>query len=508
MTRLFAFGALIVAAIVFLQACGSDDENDAQVPAIMDFAPKEGLPATVVTIYGSNFNALPDQNIVRFNGVTATVTEARSTSLKVTVPTGATTGKITVQVGDQQITSFDDFTVIPPATITEFSPTGGIVGTSLTITGSNFSTAEGAVSVKINGVEETVTEVTATTIKVVVQTNTTTGKIEVRSGTQVVSTATDFTYAPVTVSTFAGAEEALSNSGYENGPASTAKFASPFGVTVDKDGTVYVADLNNSRIRKISTSMNVTTLADVTFSSIYGVVVDATGNVFVGESGNHRIRKVSPSGEVTTFAGSGAQGSVDGNGIAAQFDTPTHLAIDAGNNIYVVEKGRIRKVTPNGTVTTIAGNGTAGYADGNGEAAMFNDARGIAVDASGNLYIGDSQNHRIRKVTQAGQVTTLAGNFGGYVDGKLATASFEYPGGIAIDGGGNLYVSDEGNQVVRKITPDGVVVTLAGDGTYGFINGAGEEARFRNPSGLAVDASGNVYIADQSNNVIRKVAMP
>ena len=314
------------------------------------------------------------------------------------------------------------------------------------------------------------------------------------------------------VSTLAG----NASPGYADGTGAAAQFYFPFGVAVDGGGNVYVADANNNRIRKVTSGGIVTTLAGSTQGSAdgtgnaaqfyfpSGVAVDGSGNVYVADSANHRIRKITSGGVVTTLAG-GTQGFADGTGAAAQFSYPYYVAVDGSDNVYVADSAnhRIRKITSGGVVTTLAG-GTQGFADGTGAAAQFNTPFGVAVDGSGNIYIADQSNERIRKITSGGVVTTLAGSTQGFADGTGAAAQFDTPYGVAVDSGGNVYVADSANQRIRKIASGGVVTTLAGS-TQGFADGTGAAAQFRDPYGVAVDASGTVYVADYSNQRIRKI---
>lgn len=209
---------------------------------------------------------------------------------------------------------------------------------------------------------------------------------------------------------------------------------------------------------------------------------------------------------VSTFAGSN-QGYVDGIGIAAQFFNPSGVCTDASGNVYVAdyENNRIRKITPAGVVTTFAGSGTSGSADGTGVAAQISSPSGICIDVSGNLYVASKIAMKIRKITPAGVVTTLAGSGRqGSADGIGIAAQFNFPSGICTDASGNVYVADTWNNRIRKITPSGVVTTFAG-GTIGYANGTGTAAKFNNPSGVCVDVSGNVYVADTYNNKIRMI---
>ena len=239
-----------------------------------------------------------------------------------------------------------------------------------------------------------------------------------------------------------------------------------------------------------------------------GVAVDANGNVYVADTENNEIRKITPGGVVTTLAGSNASGSADGIGPAASFRYPSDIAVDASSNVYVADTGNneIRKITPAGIVTTLAGTTAKGSADGVGNAASFYGPYGVAVDANGNVYVADRSNHEIRKVTPGGVVTTLAGSTTmGSADGVGNAAAFAGPSGVEVDAAGNVYVADSGNFEIRKITPAGIVTTLAGSATQGTADGIGPAASFNLPWGLAVDASGNVYVADHSNNMIRKI---
>jgi len=245
--------------------------------------------------------------------------------------------------------------------------------------------------------------------------------------------------------------------------------------------------------------------------------VDSAGNVYVADAGNNTIRQVTPAGVVTTLAGrAGDYGTNDGTGSAARFDNPFGVAVDSVGNLYVADSGNntIRKVTPVGTnwvVTTLAGMpGVYGSVNGTGSAARFNDPIGLAVDTNGNVYVTDEGNNTIRKVTPTGVVTKIAGGVGaaGFVDGTGTDAEFNGPYGVAMDRAGNLYVGDANNNAIRKLTFDGTnwtVVTPAGLGTTGTNDGVGSDARFNAPRGVAVDSATNVYVADSGNDTIRKV---
>ncbi len=213
-------------------------------------------------------------------------------------------------------------------------------------------------------------------------------------------------------------------------------------------------------------------------------------------------------GVVTTLAGSGVKGSANGSGTAASFNEPWGIAVDLSGNVYVGDQGNhlVRKITPNGLVTTLAGSaGVTGATNGTGTAALFSYPRGVAVDSFGNVYVTENGNSLIRKITPDGVVTTLAGGGLGAATNKTGTAaSFTYPNGVAVDKSGKVYIADSLNCLVRQITMEGVVSTLAG-GEMGSADGIGPAASFYQPDGIAVDHSGNIYVADSFNNQIRKI---
>ena len=300
------------------------------------------------------------------------------------------------------------------------------------------------------------------------------------------------------------------------GGGASAQFNLPSGVAVDASGNVYVADQRNHLIRKItpdgvvstlagtgeSGSMNGDGITEAQFNYPTGVAVDAEGNVYVADYVNHLIRKVTLEGRVDTLASGSA---------STRFNYPTGVAVDASDNVYVADTSnhRIRKITAAGVVSTLAGTGESGSMNGDGiTEAQFNYPRGVAVDAEGNLYVTDEYNHLIRKITAAGEVSTLAGTGeSGSMNGDgITEARFNSPTGVAVDAEGNVYVADTSNHLIRKITAAGEVSTLAGTGESGSMNGDGiTEAQFNYPRGVAVDAEGNLYVADTSNHLIRKI---
>src|SRR5438477_264154 len=316
--------------------------------------------------------------------------------------------------------------------------------------------------------------------------------------------------------------------GSADGTGSAARFNYPDALTV-AGTTLYVAEAYNSTIRKVTSTGVVTTFAGTSgafgningtgsaarFNSPYGVAATTTGIIYVADSGNHEIRKITPAKAVTTFAGSattdgGGIGSSDGTGRIARFNYPNAVAV-SGATVYVGDtyNHTIRKITSNGIVTTFAGTaGIPGSADGIGNAAQFYRSFGVAADKAGNVYVADASNSTIRKITSAGVVTTLAGTAGvvGSTDGSGSAAQFYYPFAVAVDGAGNVYVADTNNYTVRKITPAGVVTTLAGfAGFHDYSDGTGSNAGFGNLFGIAADSAGNVYVADNTYSTIRKI---
>ncbi len=320
---------------------------------------------------------------------------------------------------------------------------------------------------------------------------------------------------PYTVSTFAGDDGQT----YVDGVGASARFGTTTSVAMDSTGNMYVADIYT--IRKVSPSGVVTTLAgngergfvngagaSAKFAGSLALAIDGSDNLYVADWANNAIRKISPTGVVTTLAGNGPQGFVDGAGTAARFANPSGVAVDGAGNVYVADSWNdaIRKITPGGVVSTLAG-GTHGYADGTGGAAHFSSPTGLAVDGVGNVYVADRSNYVVRKITPLGVVTTVAGKPGtaGYLDGAGSIAKFDQPNAVAVDGLGNLYVSDLNNNAVRLVASDATVTTLAG-GTIGYADGTGVAARFTNPTSPIVNAAGSILVADSRNRAIRAVS--
>jgi sugar lactone lactonase YvrE len=250
------------------------------------------------------------------------------------------------------------------------------------------------------------------------------------------------------------------------------------------------------------------------FDDPQGIAADGAGNLYVVEGAGATLRKITPQGVVTTLAGTaGAPGYADGSGGAARFNTPTRLETDADGNLYVTDSGNsaIRRVSPAGAVGTLAGSGNCGSTDGNGAQAQFCNPKGIALDRWGNLWVADSGNHTVRRIDPAGRVSTVAGAPGvcGSADGGSANrdnaARFCDPQDVAVDYWGNVYVADTGNSTVRMIAPDGQVSTLAGlPGQCAALDGSPGVSRLCSPSGIDVDGN-DLYVADTGNATIRRI---
>ena len=329
-----------------------------------------------------------------------------------------------------------------------------------------------------------------------------------------------------TITTFAG----IGSGGYsgDGGPAVSAELRSPEGVAADGLGNIYIADYGNHRVRKVDAAGTISTFVGTDSRNIgdggpatharlvrpEGVALDALGNVYIADENNHRVRKVDAAGTITTFAGTGEQGFLGDGWPASQakLSYPKGVAVDRLGNVYIADtrNHRVRKVDAAGTITTFAGTGETGYL-GDGEPATW--ARlyypeSLAVDGQGNVYIADTFNHRVRKVDAAGTIytRTVEGWYAGG-DEPYTSISLNYPGGVAVDGQGNVYIADTLNHRVRKVDAAGTITTFAGTGSRGSTgDGApATRARLYYPRDVAVDGLGNVYIADTANDRVRKV---
>ena len=329
-----------------------------------------------------------------------------------------------------------------------------------------------------------------------------------------------------TITRFAGTGPGF---GGDGGPATSAQIRKPMGVEVDPLGNVYIADWENHRIRKVNPTGTITTVAGTGVSGYSGdggpatlanlnypraVAADGSGSFYIVDAGNTRVRKVDPAGTITTVAGTGVSGYSGDGGPAtlARLASPFGLELDASGNLYIVDTGnqRVRKVDTSGVITTFAGNGYAGSTGDGGPAtaARFNSPHGVAVDPSGVAYISEYHGSRVRRVDTAGKITLAAGAGPCGGDGGPATAAcLTYVTGVAVDGSGSLYIADRVYHRIRKVSPTGTITTVAGSGIYGYSGDGGPAtaARMYHPSSVAVDAAGNLFIADTFNLCVRKV---
>jgi sugar lactone lactonase YvrE len=295
----------------------------------------------------------------------------------------------------------------------------------------------------------------------------------------------------------------------DGGRATSAALSDPDGLAVDGAGDLFIADHGNSRVRKVNPAGVITTVAGngtqgfsgdggrATRAALYGpsgVALDRAGDLFIADSRNSRVRKVDPAGVITTVAGGGTGG--DGGPATSAAVDAGGVALDAAGDLFIGGGSRVRKVDRAGVIRTVAGNGTDGFSGDSGPAtsATLESSGGLAVDGAGDVFIADTYNNRVRKVDQAGIITTVAGNgsdtFSG--DGGRATAAtLDDPGGVAVDGAGDLFIADTRNGRVRKVNPARVITTVA--------------AAVGNPGGVAVDGAGDLFIADTGNNLVRKV---
>lgn len=318
------------------------------------------------------------------------------------------------------------------------------------------------------------------------------------------------------VSTFAGrGQQSL-----DDGASTSASFRDPFGIAIDLNGSVIIADGGSSnRIRRISKGIVETVggssegfddgaALSAMFNTPSGLAIGPDGDIIIADTSNNSIRILSGNGLVRTLAGTGERGFRDGSAQEAQFDAPIGVAVDAGENVFVADtyNDAIRKVSVDGVVTTLAGGAGQGLSDGIGVAALFNTPCGLAIDKQGKLYVADTGNNLIRLVSPAGEVTTFAGGQRGHSDGTGTGAQFDHPVGLALTHDGFLFVADEGSGLIRRITPEGEVQTIAGQRS-GYSEGVGSHARFNGPTGIAVGRDGAAYVADSQNYLIRRIEM-
>ncbi|CAG5005868.1 Virginiamycin B lyase [Dyadobacter sp. CECT 9275] len=410
--------------------------------------------------------------------------------------------------------------IISKPSLASFSPASGGKGTVVTFSGENFGSDVSKVSVKLNSMDARIISVSDKAITAEVPGKSGYGNFELKINGETFTTTEKFRYLySGTVSYFSGGE-----SGYADGPAQAVKFSGIYNILYDK-GNIYTVDLGNCMIRKTILDGSTSTIVGTPHSGFQdgkgdealmkfpiGMDITPDGVIYVADAYNSAIRKVTTDGTLTTYTGNPQRsGYEDGSLQHAKFKTPYGVKLDQSGNLWVcdTENARIRKITPDGNVSTYAGS-TEGYADGTLKEAKFKMPAYLTFDEAGNMYIADKHNHCIRLITPAGQVSTIAGQptQNGYADGKGNAAKFDQPSNIQVDKLGMMYVTDLYNHCVRLIYPDGTVTTLAGKpGKSGYAEGKGQDALFYHPQGSTLDPAGNLYISDSYNNRIRKITI-
>jgi sugar lactone lactonase YvrE len=599
--------------------------------SVIEFSPKSGTSGTIVNIYGTGFSATATQNTVTFNGTSATVVSATPNYIQTSVPVGTTSGLIAVTTPSGSATSNEPFVVsstVPQ--VSGFTPSIGLAGAALTITGSNFDPAYGNNRVKFNDrALAWILSGTTTSLATTVPVGATSGRLSVIAPSGTATSNGDFFIPPspnqtsqventartsigqniqvavnntekislvlfdgnagqqirlvvsnVTVSpqivvriynpdgtllassvvgssgatlgpytlTMSGSHQILvgtriistiagngvPGSGGDGGAATSASISRAYGIAIDSQGNLYIADTDNHKIRKVSTSGTITTVAGTgsagysgdgnkavkaQLNEPYDVALDSQGNLFVADRSNHRIRKITTSGSITTFAGNGIAGfSGDGGpAISAQLRFPEAVTLDSSGNLYIGDgvNNRLRKVATNGIITTVAGTGSWPY-NGDGipaTSANLNNISSIRVDLQGNFFLGEGQNtSRVRKIDTSGIISTFAGTGITFFNGDnipASQANISYPYGLAMDGQSSLYIADAVDNRIRRVDSTGIITTAAGTGaTPGSYNGdsiPGHMANLKEPWNVLVTTQGDLVIADTGNYRIRKI---
>jgi streptogramin lyase len=438
----YSIYCLVLCSFFIFTGCKKNNGGGNPVPnppTISTISPDSGPGNTIVTISGNNFGTDISKIKVFFNGLSATVQSVTNIQVVAKVPPKANTGIVKIEVNSQSANG-PIFNYIFSATVSTLAGNGQQGFVDGTGSAARFNHPLGVTVDSLGNVYVADDQ-----------------NLSIRKIT-----------ASGVVSTLAG--NPASGSAFEDGDGSAAKFGSTQSISFDPTNT----------------------------------------NLYVGDPFNNRVRKITLTGTlaVSTYAGGFTQSFADGNLSTALFNKPNYLAVDAQSNIYVTDfsNERIRKISAVGIVSTLAGNGTQGTTDGAATGATVSHPLGIAVDAQGNVYFSESNNSSIRKIT-AGGVSTLAGGAQeGFADGSGSAAMFASPAGVVVDSQGNIYVADSDNHCIRKITSSGVVSTLAGGpGQDGFIDGKGSDARFSEPYGITIDTKGDLYVADRINNAIRKI---
>jgi sugar lactone lactonase YvrE len=530
---------------------------------LTSISPSSGFTGSAVNVafVGMNFeagmtvSAGPDITVSNLS-VSSTTTATATFNIGLTPSLGSRNVSVTTSSGTSNAIPFT-VTLAPIPMLASIVPSFGNAGSVLnvTLTGSNFvtglSVSAGSDIMVSNVSISSLTTATATfTISstAIFGPRDVTVRTPLPPGTDCHGVCGTLVSGPVTftidqpnatlpaIKTVAGVGYLTMGAGFagDGGLATSAQLNGPVNVAPDAAGNMFIADTNNNRIRKVTAAGVISTVAGTGAPAFGGdggpamsaqlrfpggIAVDAAGNLYIADTFNHRIRKITAAGVISTIAGNGTAGFGGDGGPAtlAQLNDPHGIAVDSAGNLFVADAGnhRIREVTAAGVISTVAGNGNSGFFGDGGPAtlAQLNVPFNIALDAAGNLFIADAFNHRIRKVTAAGLISTVAGtgNPGFFGDGGPATSAYLFrPDGIAVDAAGNLYIADTFNHRIRKVTAAGVISTFAGTGTAGFSGDGGPAplAQFYYPIGIAADASGNLFVADWFNHRIREVTPP
>jgi sugar lactone lactonase YvrE len=498
-------------------------------PHLTGLLPANGGPGIQVTLSGDHFGTSSGDVLqVSFNGAIATdVTRIDDHTLKASVPHGASLGDVVVSVGGVTSNAMP-FAVLKSLLL---APPRGqfLVGESQSYTVTAKDSSDGAVLAPavtwgVDGPALTVDSTGKVNALAPGQ-----ATLTVTSGSLSFATRLTVLASYATVSTFAGD----ASTGLVDGPVDKARFHNPSALVLDAAGNFFLADQGNNAVRKIDmrdpAQPIVSTIAGGTgsgyqdgpgasalFNAPTGLVIASDGSLFVSDANNQRIRQITLTDPthpiVTTYAGEGHAGTLDGAALTAQFNIPNGLAIDAAGTLYVADTAnqRIRKIDrtdpAHPVVTTLCGSGIRGFADGKGSNAIFSNPGSLALDARGNLYVGDTNNNRVRMITPDGTTSTFAGNGQpGWADDIGPKARFNDPNGLWFDPAGNLFVADQGQDRVRKITQDGTVSTVAGSGEHGYVDGKAPDARFITPSYVLGDGHGTIYVVEYFGNRIRKI---
>lgn len=479
-------------------------------PTLTGLTPSSGSIGDSITLTGTLFNATHTQNTVKFGTTTASTSAGSTTSLTVTVPDGLS-GIVPVTVTTTQQTSSSlNFSVVPKVSALNINNGPNTGGTTVVLTGSGFT---GATAVKFGTVNASSFTVNSNTQITATSAASSPGDVNITvttlGGTSATGADNLFTYNPPAMSTVL----AGSSQGFADGTGTAAQFSFPWGITRDSNNNLFTSDLFNHNVRKITLTGEVSIFAGsatqlagstngtgtaASFSSPRFIARDSSNNLYVTDLGNYQVRKITAAGEVSLLAGS-TFGDVNATGAAAKFGSLRGIALDQNNNVYVMDNGtrKIKKITPAGVVTTFAGSGGTGSTNGPANSATFSgDSRDLAVDSSNNVYLADAVNNCIRKVDALTQVvSTFAGTCGsaaGTNDGTGAAAQFNLPTGLTFDANGNLWVADLSSSKIRKITPAGVVSS---------IHSTGEPLSA--PIDLVFDSDGNLYITGYNHKVIK-----